>query len=175
MANANSADWSRAQIEWKTDLVRFFISAHCRDLLTIALLAPGLAGIVALIGLRWSLSSELIAASFAAAVTAMAWAFQSANLRFGAADIFASEILTLCRISSVIGFVSRLIDGYGAEGQPVQSAPSTQDYVVIFHNNSKDLEILVEGAKAFRANVGPNEHALVNGFNQQALATFEHL
>jgi len=36
-------------------------------------------------------------------------------------------------------------------------------------------EILVEGAKAFRANVGPNEHALVNGFNQQALATFEHL
>ena len=33
-------------------------------------------------------------------------------------------------------------------------------------------EILVEGAKAFRANVGPNEHALVNGFNQQALAIF---
>jgi uncharacterized oxidoreductase len=33
-------------------------------------------------------------------------------------------------------------------------------------------EILVEGAKAFRNNAGPNEHALVNGFNQQALATF---
>jgi uncharacterized oxidoreductase len=36
-------------------------------------------------------------------------------------------------------------------------------------------EILVDGAKAFRANVGPNEHALVDGFNQQAFATFGHL
>ncbi|HEX4196694.1 MAG TPA: SDR family NAD(P)-dependent oxidoreductase [Caulobacteraceae bacterium] len=33
-------------------------------------------------------------------------------------------------------------------------------------------EILVDGAKAFRANVGPNEHALVNGFNQEAIARF---
>jgi uncharacterized oxidoreductase len=36
-------------------------------------------------------------------------------------------------------------------------------------------EILVEGAKAFRANPGPNEHAFVNGFNTQALAIFGHL
>ena len=34
-------------------------------------------------------------------------------------------------------------------------------------------EILVEGAKAFRGNPGPNEHALVNGFNQQAMSLFE--
>jgi uncharacterized oxidoreductase len=33
-------------------------------------------------------------------------------------------------------------------------------------------EILVDGAKAFRANAGPNEHALVNGFNQEAMARF---
>lgn len=33
-------------------------------------------------------------------------------------------------------------------------------------------EVLVEGAKAFRANVGPNEHGFVNGFNEQALALF---
>jgi uncharacterized oxidoreductase len=33
-------------------------------------------------------------------------------------------------------------------------------------------EILVEGAKAFRGNPGPNEHALVNGFNQQMMALF---
>ena len=31
-------------------------------------------------------------------------------------------------------------------------------------------EILVEGAKAFRSNAGPNEHSLVNSFNQQASA-----
>jgi hypothetical protein len=29
---------------------------------------------------------------------------------------------------------------------------------------------LVDGAKAFRTNPGPNGHALVNGFNQEAMA-----
>lgn len=33
-------------------------------------------------------------------------------------------------------------------------------------------EILVEGAKAFRANVGPHEHGLVNSFNEFASARF---
>lgn len=33
-------------------------------------------------------------------------------------------------------------------------------------------EVLVESAKPFRANVGPGEHAFVNGFNEQALALF---
>ncbi|WP_233841612.1 SDR family NAD(P)-dependent oxidoreductase [Dyella sp. 2HG41-7] len=33
-------------------------------------------------------------------------------------------------------------------------------------------EILVEGAKQFRANVGPDEHGFVNGFNEQAIALF---
>jgi hypothetical protein len=30
-------------------------------------------------------------------------------------------------------------------------------------------------ARAFRDNAGPNEHALVSGFNQQAFALFGHL
>ena len=33
-------------------------------------------------------------------------------------------------------------------------------------------EILVEAAKPMRANPGPEEHALVNGFNQQMLEVF---
>lgn len=33
-------------------------------------------------------------------------------------------------------------------------------------------EVLVERARAFRGNPGPNEHALINGFNQQALGLF---
>jgi uncharacterized oxidoreductase len=33
-------------------------------------------------------------------------------------------------------------------------------------------EILVDGAKQFRDNVGPNEHGFVNGFNEQALTIF---
>ena len=36
-------------------------------------------------------------------------------------------------------------------------------------------EIVVDGAKAFRNNAGPQEHPLVNGFNRQALAMFGHL
>jgi uncharacterized oxidoreductase len=33
-------------------------------------------------------------------------------------------------------------------------------------------EIVVENSRAFRNNAGPNEHALVEGFNQQAMALF---
>ena len=33
-------------------------------------------------------------------------------------------------------------------------------------------EIVVDAAKPFRSNVGPDEHAFVNGFNEQALALF---
>jgi len=33
-------------------------------------------------------------------------------------------------------------------------------------------EILVENAKAFRSNPGPDEHTLVNSFNRQAMALF---
>jgi uncharacterized oxidoreductase len=36
-------------------------------------------------------------------------------------------------------------------------------------------EIVVDAARAFRDNAGPNEHALVNGFNQRAFALFGHL
>ena len=34
-------------------------------------------------------------------------------------------------------------------------------------------EILVEEARALRANPGPEEHALVNGFNDQMLKLFD--
>jgi uncharacterized oxidoreductase len=33
-------------------------------------------------------------------------------------------------------------------------------------------EILIDAAKPPRANVGPNEHELVNGFNAQMMGTF---
>ena len=37
---------------------------------------------------------------------------------------------------------------------------------------SDEDEILVDRAKAFRSNAGPNEHALVNSFNQEVTALF---
>ncbi len=36
-------------------------------------------------------------------------------------------------------------------------------------------EIVVDAAKAFRNNAGSGEHALVDGFNQQAYRMFGHL
>jgi uncharacterized oxidoreductase len=48
--------------------------------------------------------------------------------------------------------------------------PTLQETLTVLATDSD--EILVEAAKAFRGNPGPNEHALVNGFNQQAMALF---
>ncbi|MEW6640439.1 MAG: SDR family NAD(P)-dependent oxidoreductase [Pseudomonadota bacterium] len=54
-----------------------------------------------------------------------------------------------------------------------QAMPLDQFIAETFSALATDAdEILVEGAKAFRGNPGPNEHALVEGFNQQALALF---
>jgi hypothetical protein len=84
---------------------------------------------------------EIGAALMVASLSVAAWTFQTANGRFGAADIFASEILTLCRITRVVDFVQHIVNSY-RDGKPISLGRSTQDYVVIFHNNSKDLEIL---------------------------------
>jgi hypothetical protein len=143
MANmqAHMADWSRPRFRWAAELKRFFTSPHCRDLLVITIAAVVLA-LPAAIRFATIENKEIAAALIAAILAIVAWAFQSANVRFGAADIFASEILTLCRIARVIDFIQRLLDGYKPGGKPISPGKSTQDYVVIFHNNSKDLEIL---------------------------------
>jgi hypothetical protein len=135
------SDWSRAPGRWSTDLERFFVSPHCRDLLVIST-GAFLIALASGVGFYTAKNSEFWAALFVASLSAIAWAFQAANLRFGAADIFASEILTICRISRILDFVSHLTEGYKPDGRPMQPTKSTQDYVVIFHNNSKDLEIL---------------------------------
>jgi len=141
-AEAPRSDWSRPRIRWTTDLKRFVSSPHCRDLFLMAIgaLALGIGSAI------WTFSAisdrkEIGAAVMVASLSVAAWTFQTANGRFGAADIFASEILTLCRITRVVDFIQHLVDSY-CSGKPIPLGKSTQDYVVIFHNNSKDLEIL---------------------------------
>ncbi len=142
--NLHARDWSRVSVKWTTDLKRFVFSPHCRDLLALAVAAIGVAVAFFFVHgwLQYQLDSTLIAAILAAVFGVCAWTFQSANLRFGAADIFASEIVTLCRISAVVDFIPHLCSSYKPNGQRMRPSQSTQDYVVIFHNNSKDLEIL---------------------------------
>jgi hypothetical protein len=136
----SDCDWSRPRIRWTTDLRRFVSSPHCRDLFFMAIGAP-LLGIPSAIWLFSHDKKEIGAALIVASLSVAAWAFQTANVRFGAADIFASEILTLCRIARIVDFVKHMVDSY-RDGKPISVGKSTQDYVVIFHNNSKDLEIL---------------------------------
>jgi hypothetical protein len=137
-AEAPKSDWSRPPIRWTTDLRRFVSSPHCRDLFLLAIGAV-LLGITFFI---WFLSQpEIAAVMIVASLSVASWTFQTANGRFGAADIFASEILTLCRIARVVDFVQHMVDSYRND-KPISLGKSTQDYVVIFHNNSKDLEIL---------------------------------
>ena len=147
----DAADWSRVKVRWTTDLIRFLFSRHCRDLLFIAVGAAALTALAALgvhsqYGWQTWIADEAHATVTAAVLAGLfavwAWAFQSSNLRFGAADIFASEIATLCRICAVVDFIPHLVDGYRGKGAHMRPGQSKQDYVVIFHNNSKDLEIL---------------------------------
>src|SRR5579871_755098 len=139
-AEAPKSDWSRPPIRWTTDLKRFVSSPHCRDLFLLAIGAL-LLGIPSAIRFFNDDKQEVAAALIVASLSVVAWTFQTANGRFGAADMFASEILTLCRIARVVDFIQHMVDRY-REGRPISLGKSTQDYVVIFHNNSKDLEIL---------------------------------
>jgi hypothetical protein len=150
MADPKMPDWSKIYPKWNTDLKRFFASPHCRDLLIIAVVAVVILVVTIAIALIIALGSRglpgidstVLTIVVGAVLGVCAWAFQSTNLRFGAADIFASEIVTLCRITAVIGLIPRLVEASKPGGQRVHGGQSTQDYVVIFHNNSKDLEIL---------------------------------
>jgi uncharacterized membrane protein len=118
------SDWSRAPGRWSADLERFFVSPHCRDLLVISI-GAFLIALASVFGVATGqVASEFGAALFVASLTAIAWAFQAANLRFGAADIFASEILTICRISRILDFVSHLTEGYKPDGRPMQPTKS---------------------------------------------------
>jgi hypothetical protein len=134
------SDWSRPRIQWTTDLRRFVSSPHSRDLFFMAIGAL-LLGTPSAIWLFNNGAKEIGATLIVASLSVAAWTFQTANGRFGAADIFASEILTLCRIARVVDFVQHMVDSY-RDGKPISLGKSMQDYVVIFHNNSKDLEIL---------------------------------
>jgi hypothetical protein len=139
-AETPKSDWSRPRIQWTTDLKRFVSSPHSRDLFFMAIGAL-LLGTPSAIWFFDHKANEIGATLIVASLSVAAWTFQTANGRFGAADIFASEIVTLCRIARVVDFVQHMVDSY-RDGKPISLGKSTQDYVVIFHNNSKDLEIL---------------------------------
>jgi hypothetical protein len=143
------ADWSapRHHIQaepkaLKYHINRFCTSPHCRDLLVIAIVAGGFS--VLALGACFVAAiktPEALIAVIGIALGAVGWAYQAANTRFGVVDIFAAEIATLCRVSAVSEFIPNSIRRY-CSGDDFPKIDAMSDYIVIFNNHAKDLEIL---------------------------------
>jgi hypothetical protein len=89
-----------------------------------------------------------VLAVFGAVLT---WAYQVGSARLGVVDLFACEIITLCRVAFVSDTVDRLIDMFnqgpprsaaGAGGIPGHQFNSQEDYFPVFEANARDLQTL---------------------------------
>ena len=85
----------------------------------------------------------------------VAWAYQAASKRLGVVDLFACEIVTVCRVCAVVDAANYLIDGYknlaGSQkaethaGKPPTEFgrfTSQENYFPVFEHNAGDLQIL---------------------------------
>ena len=97
----------------------------------------------------------------------ISWAYQSANVRFGVADLFAAEIATLCRIAAVGEFLPRYIALYVSQEKFPTSNPS-RDYLAVFNGNAKDLELLDGDVARFVAQFYVSMKALQDTINRAA-------
>jgi hypothetical protein len=83
----------------------------------------------------------------------VAWAYRSASARLGVVDLFAAEIITLCRVGTIFDVGQHYVDLYKMSFAPKSAAPdgekleparfnSQEDYFPIFDKNAHDLQIL---------------------------------
>jgi len=81
----------------------------------------------------------------------LAWIYQQGSTRLGIIDLFASEITTLCRATTILDYMKRLTDDFYARPRSIVPAPgpprektftSEEDYFPVFNSNSKDLQVL---------------------------------
>jgi hypothetical protein len=96
----------------------------------------------------------LIAPVLAVFGAVLTWAYQVGGARLGVVDLFACEISTLCRVTTVIETVARLVDRF-KQGPPTETAAaigsrlpaashfnSQENYFPVFESNSRDLQTL---------------------------------
>lgn len=166
-----------------TDTVdRLFASRHVNDLRLIAAVALILVGWVALFSVLFALDGawmyarsnpelhgltfvgdlgiacvqdflKLFAPALVVFGAMMAWAYQVGSARLGVVDLFACEIDTLCRMTTIVDMVGRQVTLFNA-GPPTESADrgcsglavsqfvSQENYFPVFDNNSSDLQAL---------------------------------
>jgi hypothetical protein len=142
------ADWSAPQHHIEGDpkrlkyhFNRFRSSPHSQDLLFIAIASAGFGVLTLVVGIIFAQFPELFVAVLGFALGVVGWAYQAANTRFGVVDLFAAEMATLCRVSAVSEFIPNSIRRYYA-GDDFPKIESLSDYIVIFNNHARDLEIL---------------------------------
>jgi hypothetical protein len=161
-------DWLPGE-EWET-FKRLGKSRHVGDLRAILLGAVLVA--IALIYLllhwnnQWSESEKTITAIVAAAAAIIAWAYQTGGKRLGVVDLVSSEIVTLCRVGTLVEMIPTLTKQYdgiveqtGKEAEPLATRGETptprngtadlpnrftseEDYFPVFKENNRDLQIL---------------------------------
>jgi hypothetical protein len=133
---------------------RLIFSRHVMDLqaiFVVTLLAP----LVMLVS--GQLDHQSVGAVLLICGTILAWTYQTGSKRLGVVDLFACEIVTLCRVGALMEVVKRLIlahDTLSGPSTPV-AAPDTsqqefkigrftsqENYFPVFEQNTKDLQVL---------------------------------
>jgi hypothetical protein len=103
--------------------------------------------------------SKFVGAVLAAGFWVLAWTYQAGSKRLGVVDLFACEIVTLCRVGTIVDLVPRLIAAHeklsgsaaaeanrehrGEQQQDIIGRFTSQEnYFPVFDGNNKDLQIL---------------------------------
>jgi len=82
----------------------------------------------------------------------LTWAYQTGSTRLGVVDLFACEISTLCKVTTIVGAVRRYVDrfnqpppmadGAGESHMPNHQFTSQESYFPVFESCTKDLQTL---------------------------------
>jgi hypothetical protein len=72
----------------------------------------------------------------------LAWAYLSASSRLGVVDLFASEVITICRVGTAFDIGKYYVDQYYERSAITATSLSKEDYFPVYENNSRDLQLL---------------------------------
>jgi hypothetical protein len=148
---------------------RLFTSEHVKDLQLIIGFASLGALFAFLIGLALLLDTAIATHNWVAATgmlfkvftpvlvvfgAVLTWAYQVGSARLGVVDLFACEISTLCRVTTIVNTVRRYVDRFdqgppswrgGAGGSEMPVPPqfnSQENYFPVFESCTRDLQTL---------------------------------
>jgi hypothetical protein len=99
---------------------------------------------------------KLVGAVLLAGFWILAWIYQTGSKRLGVVDLFACEIVTLCRVGTIVDLVPKLIAAHEKLSRSASADPSSnhqqevglgrftsqENYFPVFEGNNKDLQIL---------------------------------